>query len=69
MPALGDGGSARKRHRLHQEMLERGSISVQEGSDLLGETKETVRAPLKDLLRSEVARASGNTRARRYLPR
>ena len=66
----GAGIQARSRQQqtLLDEIGRRGSISTVEGVKLLDKPMTVVRNLLNDLVRSGLARAEGQTRARRYYP-
>ena len=53
---------------LIEEMQRRGSLSTAEGVELIGEPVATVRSLLNGLVEEGLARAEGQTRARRYYP-
>lgn len=57
---------SRKQQALLDEINRAGSISTVEGARLLGEDKTVVRNLLNDLAGAGLARAEGQTRARRY---
>ena len=57
---------SRKQQALLDEINRAGSISTAEGARLLQEDKTMVRNLLNDLVRAGLARAEGQTRARRY---
>ena len=66
--AAGIQARSRRRQTLLDELVRRGSISTVEGGQLLGEQTGVVRDLLNDLVRAGLARAEGQTRARRYYP-
>lgn len=66
--AAGIQARSRRRQTLLDEIVRRGSISTVEGGQLLGEQTGVVRDLLNDLVRAGLARAEGQTRARRYYP-
>lgn len=66
--ATGIGARSRRQQTLLDEVERRGSISTKEGADLLNEQSRVVRDLLNDLVRMGLARAEGQTKARRYYP-
>jgi ATP-dependent DNA helicase RecG len=58
----------RKRQMLLDEMRRRGGVTTAQASQLLGEEMGFARDLLNDLVQAGLARAYGNTRARRYYP-
>jgi len=67
--ASGVEAQSRKRQRLLDEILQRGSISTAEGVALLDEDPGVVRHLLADLALGGQVEARGNTRGRRYYAR
>ena len=66
--AAGISARSRQQQTLLDEIGRRGSISTAEGAKLLNEQTRVVRDLLNDLVRAGLARAEGQTRARRYHP-
>ena len=64
--ASGVEAQTRKRQMLLDEIKRRGSLSTVEGAQLLDEDQVTVRHLLNDLVHAGLAKAEGQTRARRY---
>ena len=63
------GADNRNRQRLLDEIRRQGSLSTTEGAALLEVLPNKVRSLLNELVRAELVRAEGRTRARRYYPR
>ena len=63
------GADNRNRQRLLDEIRRQGSLSTTEGAALLEVLPNKVRSLLNELVRAELVRAEGQTRARRYYPR
>lgn len=66
--AAGISARSRQQQTLLDEIGRSGSISTAEGAKLLNEQTRVVRDLLNDLVRAGLARAEGQTRARRYHP-
>ena len=58
----------RRRELVLEELASRGSLSTAEAAHLLGEERQSARQLLNELTSAGLARAEGNTRARRYVP-
>ena len=66
--STGIAARSRVKQTLIEEMQRRGSLSTAEGVELIGEPVATVRSLLNGLVEEGLARAEGQTRARRYYP-